>query len=193
MPVPSTRHCLACLCLAREFGMRLKRRAHRRAIPSRHLIPSGVRTCEHGGVYGIACAGNTICDVCFQKRVKMQVTGLVFKHSHLQATDRDVVVQRSPSIAADDDDLNEDMSFQETANAASEDASSIEPLQFAIRYADKETPPLVFLHKASRKIVTPPELGRPGHVFPVLPSPDRLVLASGDLLSAPECHTASVT
>jgi hypothetical protein len=82
------------------------------------------------------------------------------------------------------------MSFQETADAASvQDAPDIEPLQFSTRYADEETPPLMFLHTAWRKIAAAQALGRPGHPSPTLPSPDQLVLASGDLPFSPSKTT----
>lgn len=74
------------------------------------------------------------------------------------------------------------MAFQASAHRASDRvAPDIEPLQFSTRYADEETPALVFLHKAWRKIAIAQALGRPGQPSPVLPSPEQLVLASGDL------------
>jgi hypothetical protein len=69
------------------------------------------------------------------------------------------------------------------ADAALDHADpSIASLQFRTRYAEEETPPLVFLHEAWRKIAIAQALGRLNQPPATQPAPDQLVLVSGDRL-----------
>lgn len=71
------------------------------------------------------------------------------------------------------------MSYQAMGGSGSSDPSrDIAPLQFPFRYAAEETPPLVFLHKAWRRVAR--ALEKTSDTPGPNPAPDQLVLMAGD-------------
>ncbi|KAK3304671.1 fungal-specific transcription factor domain-containing protein, partial [Chaetomium strumarium] len=123
-----------------------------------HEADSPTRSCDICWTHSLPCPGKFPCDACFKQRLEC-----TFKRNEAR---RSSIVGGSQTLA--------DPATDHTAQA-------IEPLQFPTKYADVETPPLVFLHKAWHRIATAQGLGRPGQPPRGRRAAKQLVLVSGDL------------
>ncbi|KAL2024337.1 hypothetical protein VTK56DRAFT_8819 [Thermocarpiscus australiensis] len=123
--------------------------------------PWGLRACDYCRTHTVKrCSGKLPCDTCFSQRIPC-----TFKmRAH----------QRS-STPGSTEEISE-QSFADTDSARP--GPSIAPLQLGTRYAGEETPPLVFLHRAWRRIAL--TLARPGQAAGSDPTPDQLSLGHGD-------------
>ncbi|GAB1312847.1 hypothetical protein MFIFM68171_03057 [Madurella fahalii] len=102
------------------------------------------RSCDRCRSEKLPCKGKLPCDSCFNNRVEC-----TYK---LRASQRSGLPQAS-NDAPDGEGVSEEMSYRALAEAGlARAAPDIAPLQLSARHAHEETPPLVFLHKAWRRI-----------------------------------------
>jgi hypothetical protein len=150
----------------RNYALKKKRSRRRQREPF---------ACDHCRVHKIPCAGKLPCDACFKGRVectfKLSVCPVYVAHFAAQLTlTRRFRIYSHPfdgTPTAPHPQLN------------SQSAPEIEPLQYPNRYCDEEVPPLVFLHRAWRKIAVAQALG--AQMSPYDFRGSQLVLTSGDL------------
>ncbi|KAK4235678.1 fungal-specific transcription factor domain-containing protein [Achaetomium macrosporum] len=140
-----------------------------------HDMGSSARSCDICWTHSLPCPGKFPCDACFKQRVECTFRRLArssFASSCSRLIRHRSETRRSSSVGG---------SQTLADSAADRVAQAIEPLQFPTKYADEETPPLVFLHSAWRRIAIAQGLGRLSKPPPAQRAADQLELVSGDL------------